>query len=296
MQAHTVSKAPALGGQSAFSMGRSVRSRITREITHQLSQCPGASRVADTTHRDRIKTLVQVYSDLWAAGYRVEEIKSLRPVHLHALVTHWRGRVKREVALRRWTRIRSWCATLGKAGMAPDFASVWPPGQGEETPTKRPVTTPGMSQEQYEWTQAQLLAKGKQQTYLLMRAIRELGLTREEAVLLKPVVGLLPDKARLVTTHQRGKKSRAIRLDTPEKAELSRLMAEHVRSTGRETIGWPNLTTSAQVSRYAKQIQALNRKWEGLLSRDNDTSDGNTEEDLSIGSVDYMESDDGESN
>lgn len=263
MEAHTQPRDTGYASPGpVHAMGSKVRLRLKSEVEGELSKAPGTRKTKDTTHRDRICTLVQIYSDLWAAGYRIETIRGLRPVHLNALIAHWQGRLKRDVALRRWNRLRAWCALIGKAGMVPTFESVWPTGSTVEPDKPRVTTTGGMSEDQYAWTLHQLKTSRKTVSYLVLRAVRELGLTREEALLLKPGKGLLADSRRVVTSHQRGKPNRAIHLDTAEKVDLVKEMVEHTRFTGRDVLGWPELTLKAQVARYAKHVQALNRKWE----------------------------------
>jgi hypothetical protein len=216
---------------------------------------------SERTQRDRIEIVLQAYRDLWALGYRIEKPENLSPAHMAALVDLWRAKkLSRDTALVRWSRLRSWCVVIGKAGMAPDLGSLW--GAGEPVDVVRAPTrsTETLTQEQYDYVLAELRAKGKETSYWLVRCVRELQLHREEAVLLRPAHAVTPEDEAVVVSMGKGTEQRTVVLDTPAKKALIAAVRDYVVARGRDRLGWPDMTLAAMTKKYSNQVAYQVRK------------------------------------
>ena len=90
-------------------------------LAHGLAQlCRHNRDGSHATQANRSKGLKAIAADLYELGYKIESPNSLKPKHVHSLVTHWRARglssttVKNRVAWMRW-----WAEKVNKASVIP---------------------------------------------------------------------------------------------------------------------------------------------------------------------------------
>jgi hypothetical protein len=177
------------------------RARLMADIEKRFLGTPSKKKHSHATRLAELGRIQKAYCDLHLLNCHGLEIDGLKPIHLTKLVRVWRygqdaeGRrirepISWESGRNIWRTLKHWCVLIGKAGMVGDFESLWPKDAEPVTAINKrggdPITS--MSREEY----AQLLSGWKDQPtklteYFLVRTICELGLTREEAVILEPV-------------------------------------------------------------------------------------------------------------
>jgi hypothetical protein len=231
-----------------------------RRLVHADRRAFVAGR-SERTQRDRIEIVLQAYRDLWTLGYRIEKPENLSPAHLSALVESWRTKkLSRDTALVRWSRLRAWCVVIGKAGMAPALGTLWSAAEPVDVVRAPTRSTESLTQEQYAFVLEELLAKGKETSYWLVRCVRELQLHREEAVLLRPAVTVTPGDGAVVVSMGKGTEQRTVLLETPEKKALIAAVRDFVVGRGRQRLGWPDMTLAAMTKKYSNQVAYQVRK------------------------------------
>lgn len=157
---------------------------LLREIRQQLAKQPGRVSVSERTTSDRVDSIALAYADLWAIGYRVERVEALAPRHLIAVLEHWKtkGLARATVAMR-WSHLSTWCRVIGKGGIRLALAEFWTVADGEAPQRPRSTTLTDLPQNAYQQLLDPLSKRVDPTAYWLARCVRELHLTREEAIL-----------------------------------------------------------------------------------------------------------------
>lgn len=199
-----------------------------------------ATHLSKRTIRDRVEAVTAVYRELWALGYRVERLESLAPRHLHALLESWKQRgLSRETARVRWVHLVRWCIAVGKPGMAPSFNQAWPATPDRSQP--RVTLLSKLPAERYAALLASLGARPDRTLYWLVRAMRELELSREEALLFEPHRTLSLSGDVVLVWSAKGRKQRAVHLASAEMRSLVGELAAYMSSVGKSRLGWRDL-------------------------------------------------------
>lgn len=298
--------APARAGSTMSpSMNRWLRERVRVLWGAATSSGPRRLRsVAPQTTLDRVDAVVRCYRELWALGYQLREVEGLGSRHLKALLEHWTGKGLAESTLRvRWSHLASWCAVIGKPGMAPPFASAkrWLPVSSPPTAADGPdpmteASAVGVERTaqplrrldaaQYERLLAILDRRFDRTGYWLVRCVRELRLSRKEAVLFEPAVSLgfrdlgetprrtvradVPETADLhartcaasldvapdvvLVWSAKGRAQRLVAVDTRERRVLVSAVLAWMAERGRKRLGWHDMSVTEMTKRYTNLL------------------------------------------
>lgn len=228
---------------------------LLREIRQRLAKQPGRVAVSERTRSDRVDAIALAYGDLWAIGYRIERVEALAPRHLTALLEHWKtkGLTRATVAMR-WSHLATWCRTLGKAGIRPTLAVLWP-AEDVKTPRRTPGTTLAqLPQATYQQLLDLLSRKDDPTVYWLARCVRELRLTREEAILFSPAAAFSPEEDRVIVWSGKNRGQRVVLLSTLDQVALVKQVVQRVADSGRGRLGWKNLPLAQSLRRYSNAI------------------------------------------
>jgi hypothetical protein len=248
-------------GTPALAMTAARRRWLRLEVRKRLATGAGRPYHSDRTQAHCADCIVLTYSDLWTLGFHIERVESLAPRHLLAVVEHWRekGLARSTVAVR-WSYLGAWCRVIGKNGILPSLTEVWPPEPTSclEEPTN--VTLVGLSADAYQRVLRILGQRHDLSVYWMARCVRELQLTREEALLLEPERAVAHDCKYLVVWSGKSRDQRVVRLVTPEQAALARQLAKWVADIGRSRVGWRTLSVVEGLRRYSNALAYAMKK------------------------------------
>lgn len=228
---------------------------LLREIRQRLADQPGRIAVSERTNAHRVDTIALTYADLWAIGYRIERVEALAPRHLIAVLEHWKekGLARSTVAVR-WSYLATWCRVIGKDGIQPALAEFWPATDGD-APQRPPSTTLAhLPQVAYQQLLDLLSKRNDPTAYWLARCVRELHLTREEAILFSPATASALEEDRVIVWSGKNRGQRVVTLNTPDQVSLVKQAAQWVANSGRGRLGWKNLPLAQGLKRYSNAI------------------------------------------
>jgi hypothetical protein len=298
--------APARAGPTMSpSMNRWLRERVRLLWGAATSSGPRRLRsVAPQTTLDRVDAVVRCYRELWVLGFQLREVEGLGSRHLKALLGHWADRGLAESTLRvRWSHLARWCAVIGKPGMAPPFAIArrWVPASSPLMAAGACGLLParvsaragrtvhqlrGLDGAQYERLLSILDRRFDRTGYWLVRCVRELRLSRKEAVLFEPAVSLgfrglamtlrpneasvaqaatdlhlrahpePPDVAPdiILVWSAKGRAQRPVVLDTREKKTLVSAVLVWMSERDRRHLGWHDMSVAEMTKRYTNLL------------------------------------------
>lgn len=267
---HSVLAQPMSAGKAAWVM-KGVRERFLQADLH------ATRRLAERTKADRVDAVIQCYRDLWRLGYRLEKLENLAPRHVQALLTYWRGKdLARATVQLRWSWLARWCEAINKQGMLPAFGDVWPeeagveesaPGTAAVGQQSRVKTLASLDEGIYQQLITFLSEKADQTAYWAVRCVRELGLTREEALLLELAGAHVVDAPVILVWSRKGRGQRPVRLETAEGRKLVADLTAYLASKNKKRLGWPHMGVDELLARYANQVSYATRRVMELRDR-----------------------------
>jgi hypothetical protein len=160
--------------------------------------------------------------------------------------------VARATAVQKWVALERFAQALGKIGMVPEFATLWPVEGGTKKAGRRRVTVVSLGQEQY--TQLLETFGAGEEVYWALRLEREVGLTREEALMTNLVVAAKRSNEAVQVSKDGGQQARPIELDTDLKRKVFEGAREFVVQCGREKLCWRRTSTAAAVKRVGNAV------------------------------------------
>jgi integrase len=166
---------------------------------------------AFATRADRTRGFFLIARELRECGYFVDHAKNLKPKHVSALVTRWKGAGLAAGTLKnRMAWLRRWAAETGKGGMIPASNAAL-------SIEKRP---------QFKGNRAQfvrpdaLAAVTDERVRLALRLQQAFGLRREEALKLRVSVADRENHLSLVASWCKGGRARSIPILHPGQRDL----------------------------------------------------------------------------
>lgn len=248
-------------GTPALAMTAARRRWLRLEVRKRLVTGAGRPSLSDRTQAHCADSIVLTYSDLWILGFHIERVESLAPRHLLAVAQHWRhkGLARSTVAVR-WSYLGAWCRVIGKNGILPSLTEVWPPEPTSCLEEPANVTLAGLAPDAYQQLLRILEQRRDLSVYWLARCVRELQLTREEALLLEPARAVAHDSRYLVVWSGKSRDQRVVRLVTPEQAALAQQLAKWVVDSGRSRVGWRTLSVIEGLRRYSNALAYAMKK------------------------------------
>lgn len=266
----SVQAQPMSAGKAAWVM-KGVRERFLQ------ADLRTTRRLAERTKADRVDAVLQCYRDLWRLGYRLEKLESLAPRHVTALLAYWRSKeLARATVQLRWSWLARWCEAISKQGMLPAFGDVWPEeaSDGERAPEDESVEQPprvktlaSLDEDVYRRLLAFLADKVDQTAYWAVRCVRELHLTREEALLLELAGAHVVDAPVILVWSRKGRGQRPVRLETHQDRQLVADLTAYLASKDKKRLGWPHMGVEELLARYANQVSYATRRVMELRDR-----------------------------
>jgi hypothetical protein len=234
--------------------------------------------LTDSSSRADDSFVCRLYADLHRSGYARIKPENLRPDHLACLTRLWlygavdgSGSVLRpplapSTIARQWVQLRRWMQKIDKLDLCPslaqvrrcvaetDIASLSHPKAVRSSRGNRPAAlrlsntgrsgrlcvVERLSEEQRHWLLQQLSAEPRTMThYWVVRAVGELGLSVQEALLLNPSLSLARNRDGVVTKMYRGRDARWVPFD-PAGAGLALVQCINLycKEQGREQLAW----------------------------------------------------------
>ena len=182
--------------------------------------------------------------ELKALGFKLPAATSLKPKHVDALVTHWKGEGITDVTIRnRLGWLRWWAEQINKPGLLPAENTAF--GLAERTPYQ------GSKARRLD---AATLAKVQDphiKAALMMEAA--FGLRREEALKFRPATSIRGDRIALKPSTTKGGRYREIEITHPQQ----RALLERVAALAGDGSLIPSgMTYRDQLNRYKHQTRA----------------------------------------
>ena len=221
---------------------------------HRFLGTTPSRRVVDR----KVEELAGYYKDLKRLGFEVVDVTSFGLKHAKALLGLWQTKgCASNTVYCRWSFLRSWSRVLGKHGMLPALRELQPEymsGAGPE-PRSRALTL-----HQVQARSDYLATKADKTVYLVDRLVREIDITREQAleIELDAVQQVVVSDATIlrVGTGSQRKNVQHIRLHMPLMTELRDFMLQR----NRKALGWSDLDIDAALQKYTLRLAYVTRK------------------------------------
>lgn len=244
-------------GSAVREMDEATVQRFRREIHGIISghnaRLEVGRRASKATVDRRSDLLLSVFRDLWRTGYSVSKVANLRREHCEHVLRVWKAReVSRATAAQKWAAMAGFAHALGKVGMVPEFSLYWPVECGAKKAGRRRVTVASLGASQYE----QLLERfgASDEVYWALRLEREVGMTREEALMTNLVVASARGDITVPIAKAGGQQARPIQVDTRVKQEIVGGAREFVTERGRERLCWRGAGAGVAVKRVSNAV------------------------------------------
>lgn len=218
---------------------------------------PLESRRRQAAVSARSNEVARAIRQAWELGYRIQQVENLRPIHCTRLLESWRARnLSRTTVAKRWDALRDFCDAVGKPGMLRRLDAVWPE---ESTATdgvarRRRQTLTSISVQTYK----QILERldDAQPIYWVLRLERELGLTREEALLTNLVVAAArcSTGSLLPVSKAGGRQGRVVEIRSDEQRELVASAVRYLKRCERERLCWRVLSPEAAIAKVKNAL------------------------------------------
>ena len=216
-----------------------------KDLNYQLKTlCRDNRDGSYSTQATRKRILDRIAHQLHELGYRRMQAKSLKPKHIHALVTHWNdqgisvGTLKNRMSALRW-----WAKKIGKADITPKDNSVFGIG------SRRNI---GKKSRARHLDEKQLAKISDRYVCISLRLQAEFGLRREEAIKFSPGYAIQGDHIRLKPSWTKGGRPRNV----PITNDAQRRLLEEVKVlAGGGALIPPSQNYGKQRNRYDRQVR-----------------------------------------
>lgn len=220
---------------------------------HRFLGSTPSRRVVDR----KVEELAGYYKDLKRLGFEVKDVTTFGLKHAKALLSLWQSKgCATNTVYCRWSFLRSWSRVLGKHGMLPALKELQPDYMRAAGPEPRSRT---LTIHQVQARSDYLATKADKTVYLVDRLVREIEITREQALeieldALQLVVQGDAIILRVGTGSQR-KNVQHIRLHMPLITEVRDFMVQR----NRKTLAWGDLDIDAALQKYTLRLSYVNR-------------------------------------
>jgi PAS domain-containing protein len=244
---------PAPSAEQSHKIAQAVQALMARHNAER--PLPLRRRRAAVTARS--VEVARAIRQAWQLGYRIQRVENLRPIHCTQLLEAWRQReLSRATVARRWDALRDFCDAVGKPGMLQRLEAFWP----EEPTAKVSIVPPrrqtlsSISDETYR----QILGRldDTRPVYWVLRLERELGLTREEALLTNLVVASVRCSTGnlLPVSKAGGLEGRVVEIRSDEQRELVAAAVRFLKRCERERLCWRLLSSEEAIAKVKNAL------------------------------------------
>ena len=217
-------------GQAFSSLNAVLKSHLRRSAD-------GRKVISHATLADRSEFYSRMVRELHAMGYRMLDIRQLKPKHVEALMKRWEAAgLSASTLQKRFSHLKVLCGWLGKASMLRAGASY--------------LDDPERFQRRYEagydhsWTAQGVdpldkiaeIAEDDPDVARVLRLQHAFGLRVQEASLLNPARDVLEPDGLRVVAGTKGGRPRAVPIETEAQRALLREAEEQARRTGHSMI------------------------------------------------------------
>ncbi len=217
-------------GQAFSSLNAVLKSHLRRSAD-------GRKVISNATIADRSEFYSRMVRELHAMGYRILDIRQLKPKHVEALMKRWEAAgLSASTLQKRFSHLKVLCGWLGKASMLRAGAAY--------------LDDPERFQRRHEagydhsWTAQGVdpldkiaeIAEDDPDVARVLRLQHAFGLRVQEASLLNPARDLLEPDCLRVVAGTKGGRPRAVPIETEAQRALLREAEEQVRRTGHSMI------------------------------------------------------------
>lgn len=194
------------------------------------------------TRDQRVRGMLAMAQELGELGYKLPGAHSLKPKHVDALVTHWKGKGLSDQTIRnRLAWVRSLGEAINKPGLVPNLNEGF--GLAERGRGTKNRATP--------LTQDDLARVPDERVRLALKLEAAFGLRREEALKMRPAVADLGNRLALRASWCKGGRYREVPLTHPKQRALLDEVKELV---GDGSLINPGANYKKGVKRYERML------------------------------------------
>jgi PAS domain-containing protein len=244
---------PAPSAEQSDKIAQTVQTLMARHNAEQ----PLQMRKRRAAVAARSVEVARAIRQAWQLGYRIQRVENLRPIHCTRLLEAWQQRdLSRATVARRWDALRDFCDAVGKPGMLQRLEAVWPeePTAKASATFRRRQTLASISDQTYQ----QILGRldDTRPVYWVLRLERELGLTREEALLTNLVVASVRCSTGnlLPVSKAGGLEGRVVEIRSDEQRELVASAVRFLKRCERERLCWRLLSPEAAIAKVKNAL------------------------------------------
>lgn len=249
---------------------KNIEEEIISGLREHNLKVSSAMRLTPPEIRSRATGVLYVVKELWRVGYEVHRPANIRLIHCETVVRSWRERgISRSTASVYWSALGCYLEAVGKAGMLPPLAKLWPAefkGKREEI---KKVVLSNLPEKDYQYLLGRFDVT--QPTYWVLRLERELGLLREEALASNIVIGASRLAGTLAVSRAGGQRSRGIELRDQAQRRLVADVVGYLEVRDRYRLCWPTKSIPESVRKVTKALSYQ-------LSKIKDETKGNENE------------------
>ncbi len=202
-----------------------------------------------STQATRRRILDRIANQLHELGYRRMRAKSLRPKHVHALVSLWKdqglsvGTIKNYMAA-----LRRWATKIGKPDIVPKDNVAFDIGRRSQVATESKA---------WELKEKHLEKISDPYVRLSLRLQAAFGLRREEAIKFRPNYAIKDDHIKLKASWTKGGRARTV----PILKDEQRSLLDEVKTLAKGgALIPPNKNYEKQLHHYERQVRTAGIK------------------------------------
>jgi hypothetical protein len=236
-------------------LGESIEVQVMRILSNraQLLKEHPSRRVMS----DRCLRITTCYQDLKGLGFAINDVTVFGLKHAKVLLASWRERgLTRQTIYKRWSALRSWSLVLNKHGMLGPLKELWPELNLDASRKQNSSRT--LTKEQIQIKSDWLREKGDKTAYLVDRLCREVGLTRENALLIDRVQVLAITKGQPFLTCGQGLTTTTYTTIATHWRLFNEVL-DHMVERNRPGLGWTGLEIHDSIHKYALQMSYASR-------------------------------------
>jgi len=201
----------------------------------------------------QVKVIVAYYRTLNKLGFEIRDVTSFGLRHAKVLLQAWQTTCAPSTVYVRWSALRFWTRALEKHGMLGSIKELQPEF------VRSAQTTTGIRVLTIQEAQVRSDYLSEKSDYLVDRLTRELGLTREEALLLSldSLNAVLDDKSSRLRVGFG--LQRRVAVINPSHVPFMVQIRDFMVSRNRKTLAWSNLDPDAALQKYALRLSYVTR-------------------------------------